>query len=125
MGIQHVFNKVIDIPDTVCCPHLKMGDIAPVITFISDICGTIDIVASCVDCHKANVEAAENLTDYCNDCDEEFKVKELLYFKSWGDTAEDEPIPVCPNCRKGNVHRKRVQESDRLKALDLADEDDE
>lgn len=125
MNIERVFNKVVDIPGTDCCPHLQMGDVAPVITVVTDTCGTIEINASCLDCHKANAEAAENLTDYCNDCDGEFKVKDLLYFKSWGDTAEDSSIPVCPNCRKGGVHRKRVQEYNRCKAMDLADDADE
>lgn len=125
MGIERVFNKVIDIPDADLCPHLKMGDVAPVITIVSDSCGTIEINASCADCHKSNVEAAENLTDYCNDCDGEFKVKDLLYFSYWGDASEDPPIPVCPNCCEGKTHRRRVRESNRLKALDMADEDDE
>ena len=99
-----------DLDADFACEHVKAGDSAHV-NQERDSFGIVGQAVLCDACHEAAEEAEGEETDFCYDCGQEKKIKDVIYWR-WYDfyaPQGDEPLCICDECKRKPKHINRIK----------------
>ena len=110
-----------DLDADFACEHVKAGDSAHV-NQERDSFGIVGQAVLCDACHEAAEAAEGEETDFCYDCGQEKKIKDVIYWR-WYDfyaPQGDDPLCICRDCWSKDKHQRRMAKD----AADREAEDD-
>lgn len=110
------------------CEHVESDNsLANWIFCEDDAFGPVMRNVVCKECKEETFKAIAESTDYCHDCGDEVKVKDLLFWRCYqfSESEGDEELPICVSCQTNSKHQERVKHKQRLIQQDIDEEEDD